>query len=72
MAISMEELLSLPAVEKLRIVELLWDDLGQSENVLPLSNWLQEEATRRREEMRDPKFGLSHAEVWERIESAHE
>ncbi len=72
MAITTEELLSLPAVEKLRIVELLWDDLGQSENVLPLTNWLQEEATRRRAEMRDPKFGLSHEQVWGRIESAHE
>jgi hypothetical protein len=36
MSIDMNELYSLPAAEKLRIVEMLWDDLGESNTPIPL------------------------------------
>jgi putative addiction module component (TIGR02574 family) len=67
MSIDMNELHSLPDAEKLRIVEILWDDLGQSPTPIPLPDWAQVEAARRRDEMRDPSFGLNHEETWRRI-----
>ena len=67
MSIDMNELHSLPDAEKLRIVEILWDDLGQSSTPIPLPGWAQVEAARRRDEMRDPSFGLNHEETWRRI-----
>ncbi|HYW80761.1 MAG TPA: addiction module protein [Thermoguttaceae bacterium] len=68
MPIDVDALHALPAAEKLRLVELLWDDLGDSTAPIPLPDWVDREAARRREEMRDPNFGLSHDETWRRIE----
>ena len=68
MAIDTEELRSLSAAEKIRIVEMLWDDLGEATSPIPLPDWVDREAIRRRDEMRDPSFGVSHDEVWRRIE----
>ena len=68
MAINTNELRSLPAAEKMRLVELLWDDLGESTTPIPLPEWVDHESLRRRSEMRDPKFGLSHEETWQRID----
>ena len=71
MSIDANELRSLPNVEKLRLVEILWDDLGGSTAAIPLPDWLDREAARRREEMRDPSVGISHDEAWRRIESCN-
>ena len=60
MAIDTDELRALPPAEKLRLVELLWDDLGDATAPIPLPDWVDREAARRRDEMRDPTFGLSH------------
>ena len=68
MPINTEELRALPPAEKLRLVELLWDDLGDSTASIPLPDWVDREAARRRDEMRDPTFGLGHDETWGRIE----
>ena len=67
MSIDANELHSLPAAEKLRIVEMLWDDLGESTMPIPLPEWVAREMARRRDEMRDPTFGVSHEETWRRI-----
>jgi hypothetical protein len=67
MSIDVNALHSLPDAEKLRIVEMLWDDLGQASASIPLPEWVDREAARRREEMRDPAFGVSHEEAWRRI-----
>ena len=68
MTLNIDELRALPPAEKLRLVELLWDDLGASGAPIPLPDWVDKEAARRREEMqRDPGLGLSHEEVWQRI-----
>jgi len=69
MSIDANELHSLPDAEKMRIVEMLWDDLGQSSTPIPLPDWVQREAARRRDEMRDPSFGVTHEETWGRIEN---
>lgn len=71
MSIDLNALHSLPAAEKLRIVEMLWDDLGESSDPIPLPDWVDREAVRRRDEMRDASFGLSHDETWRRIEQRH-
>lgn len=67
MSIDMNELHSLPAADKLRIVEMLWDDLGDSTAEIPLPEWVAHEVARRRAQMRDPSVGLSHEETWRRI-----
>jgi len=68
MSIDLGALHALPTTEKLRIVEFLWDDLGESATPIPLPDWVDVEAARRRDEMRDPSFGLTHEETWRRID----
>ena len=68
MSINADELRALSSGEKLQLVELLWDDLGDSTAPIPLPDWVDREAARRRDEMRDPSVGLSHDETWRRIE----
>ena len=48
---------------------MLWDDLGSSSEPIPLPEWVDIEAARRRAEMQDPTVGLTHEEVWRRIEN---
>lgn len=73
MAVDPAELLALSPEEKLRIIEMLWDDLGESRTPIPLPEWAEEEGLRRREEMRaDPTAGLTHEEVWARIDRRKE
>ena len=68
MSVDNKELLALPAEEKLRIIEMLWDNLGESSEPIPLPDWVNQEAQRRLEEMRsDSAASLSHEEVWKRI-----
>ncbi len=67
MPIDADELRALPPAEKLRLVELLWDALGDSTDPIPLPDWVDREAAKRRDEMRDPTLGLSHDETWRRI-----
>ena len=69
MTIDPAELRALPPAEKLRIVEFLWDDLGDATAPIPLPDWVDREAMKRREEMiRDPSLGLTHDEAWQRID----
>ena len=68
MSIDADELRALPAAEKMRLVEMLWDDLGESTEPIPLPDWVDREAARRRDEMRDPSCGISHKEAWQRID----
>ena len=61
----------LPAVDKLRLVERIWDDLAASVGPIPLPEWAVKEATRRREEMRaDPNLGCTHEAVWKQIDDS--
>jgi hypothetical protein len=68
MSVDENALRSLPPNEKLRLVEMLWDDLGGPTEPIPLPDWVDREAAGRRDEMRNPTFGLSHEEIWRRIE----
>lgn len=71
MTIDVNELRSLTPTEKLQIIEMLWDDLGDSDQPIPLPDWVDREAARRREEMKDHSIGVSHEETWRRIEGRH-
>ena len=72
MSIDVAELRSLSRVEKLQLVEMLWDDLGESDDPIPLPGWVDDVASRRREEMRDPMVGRSHEEMWRLIDGRNE
>jgi putative addiction module component (TIGR02574 family) len=63
----------LPAAERLLLVERIWDDLAAEGAPLPLPDWAIAEATRRRNELlADPSLGMTHDEIWTRIdESRH-
>jgi putative addiction module component (TIGR02574 family) len=70
MKIDTEALLALSPAEKLRIVELLWDDLGESNDPLPIPEAADREASRRRDEMlADSALGLDAEQVWQRIDA---
>ncbi len=61
----------LTAADKLWLVEQIWDDLAGSDTPIPLPTWALAEAARRRDEMiADPKLGLTHEEVWKRIDDS--
>lgn len=61
----------LEPVEKLRLVEQIWDDLAAQDSPIPLPDWARAEATRRRDEMlADPNLGSTHDEVWTRIDDS--
>jgi putative addiction module component (TIGR02574 family) len=61
-------LFALSAEEKLRLVELLWDNLGESETGIPLPEWADREALRRRDELlANPDTGQTHDQVWKKI-----
>lgn len=72
MSIDVTELRALSPLEKLHLVELLGDDLGESDTPIPLPEWVEREAVRRRNEMtRDKALGFSHDEAWRRIEQCN-
>lgn len=68
MGIDIAELRKLPASEKLRIVELLWDDIAASNEPIELHEWQFEEAKRRSEELKkDPSLLIDREELWRRV-----
>lgn len=67
------DLQNLPLLEKLRLVEQLWDDIGASTEPFPLYPWQQAEARRRAADLDDdPESGLTRRQVWEQVEQADE
>ena len=69
LSIDTAALRALPPAEKLELVELLWDDLGAADAAIPLPAWVDAEAQRRRDEMIGGGVsGLTHEEVWRRID----
>jgi hypothetical protein len=71
-SISNSELLDLPASEKLRIIEMLWDQLGESPSEIPLPDWVEKEGLRRLSRMTfNPELGREHQSVWTKIGSRH-
>ena len=72
MQTELEHLRKLPVADKLRIVEQLWDDIGESEEPLLLQDWHKAEAERRASELEaNPDIALTRQQLWERVEQAH-
>lgn len=70
MSISLDQLLSLPAAEKLAIVEALWDNLSDSGEPLVLDPEQSAEIGRRAGEMSaNPAIGISRDELWKRVDA---
>ena len=67
MAIDADDLRALSPAEKLQLIGWLWDDLNESADEVPLPDWIDREAVRRREEMRSPENRVSYEEMRERI-----
>jgi putative addiction module component (TIGR02574 family) len=69
MSIDITELTNLPVAEKLRIVELLWDNIANSEEPLVLKPWQLEELNRRQAEIEaDPSILIDEDELWRRVD----
>ena len=72
MSINIDDLRALSPAEKLRIIEILWDDLSANDQEIALPASVQEEVSRRRLELRDdPSIGLTHDEIWKQIRSRY-
>ena len=69
MPADLAELRTLPASEKLRIVEQLWDDIGASEEPVIIQDWHKSEASRRLAELQaNPALALSRDELWRQVD----
>ena len=68
MSIDLTDLRNLPVSEKLRIVEVLWDDIGASDEPIVLQSWQRDEAERRSAELKaDPSKAIDRDELWRRV-----
>lgn len=69
MSVDLEQLRNLPAAEKLRIVEQLWDDIGASDAPLAIQDWHKTESQRRAAELAArPEIALTREELWRRVD----
>lgn len=67
MDIYTDSIQKLAELDKLLLVQRIWDDLAASETI-PLPDWLVSETQRRRDEMiANPNLGYSHEKVIDRI-----
>ena len=68
MTINIAEIRALPPAEQLRLVELIWDQLGAAETPIPLPEWVEAEGKRRLAELQNnPALGVDHATTWQQI-----
>lgn len=65
------EILALPVLERVRLVEAIWDSISAVPEALPLTRWQKEELDRRLAEFEaDPDAGATLEEVFARIRRA--
>lgn len=63
----------LSPLEKLQLVEDLWDDLAASPEEIPIHDWQKEELKRRKTNLqKNPASGLTWEEVKQRVRSRHD
>ena len=66
-----ESIRHLSLVERLELIQTIWDDIVSNDEQIPVPNSAIEEAKRRRDEMLvDPAVGLTHDEAWKKIKDA--
>lgn len=69
MSIDMSELHKLPVVEKLRIIEELWESISTSSEPIVVPPAVIDEASRRSEELfADPTISIDDDELWRRVD----
>ena len=69
MNVDMTGLKNLPVSDKLQIVELLWDDIGASNEPIVLHPWQFDEATRRSMELKaNSSLAIDRDELWRRVD----
>jgi putative addiction module component (TIGR02574 family) len=62
------EILELPVMERVRLVEAIWESISATPESLPLTEWQREELDRRLAEYEaDPASGSTLEEVFARI-----
>lgn len=62
------EILSLPVVDRVRLVEAIWDSISTVPEALPLTEWQKQELDRRLEDFeKNPDAGSTLEEVLARI-----
>lgn len=62
------EILALPASERMRLVEAIWDSIAAAPEALELTQWHKDELDRRLSEFEaDPDSGATLEEVFARI-----
>ncbi len=67
-ALAVAEILELPVVERIRLVELIWESIAAVPEAVPVSDELKAELDRRLAEFEtNPEAGTSWEEVRERI-----
>lgn len=68
MSVDISELRNLPIAEKLRIVELLWDDIGAAGEPVEIHPWQFHKAVQRAKELdTDPSIAIDRDELWRRV-----
>jgi putative addiction module component (TIGR02574 family) len=69
MPTELDQLRTLRVADKLRIVEQLWDDIGESEEPLLVRDWHKEEAQRRALELEaQPESALTRKQLWKLVD----
>ena len=65
----LEQIQQLPVAERLRLVEQIWDGIGESEERLIVRDWHKDEARKRAAELReDPNLAITRDELWKRVD----
>jgi putative addiction module component (TIGR02574 family) len=65
------EILALPVMERVQLVETIWDSISAVPEALPLTQWQREELDRRLAEYEaDPDSGPTLEEVFARLRRA--
>lgn len=69
MNVDILNLRQLPVAEKLRLVELLWDDIRATGEPIILHPWQSQEANRRSEQLKhQPEIAINRDELWRRVD----
>lgn len=64
-----DSLRDLPIADKLRLVDVLWNDIVHSEEAFPLQEWHRLEVERRLAEVAsDPNSIITRDELWRRVD----
>lgn len=70
--LTLDEILALPAVERLRVVEQIWDSIASEPESLPLTEAQQREIESRLEEFeRNPSIAISWEVARARLRETH-